>query len=217
LTRSRNDNAQGADVATTGDSPLERVGRAVAERRVEVGLLSQRELAKAAAVGLNTAGQLERGQTFPVAANRSKLEDALQWPRGTLDALRRGRPVPQPQPRPAPARTEPVPPAGDARTTVRALGIAKGVAAVAGACTRILAAQGGDAQALAALSDLENQLLELESLIAASLPHVTGSSFNETMAALAQIREYRDAIRSAAGDPTVSAAAPGTTLASAKS
>src|SRR3954452_22121624 len=71
-----------------------RVGHAVADRRLEVGFATQRELAEAAGVALNTAAMLERGRTFPRRSNAHKLERALQWPTGTLAALRRGEPLP---------------------------------------------------------------------------------------------------------------------------
>src|SRR5271166_4017534 len=96
--------------ASNGVSPLVRVGQAVAERRLDLGL-SQRQLADKAGVGLNTAALLERGHTFPRAANARKIEDALQWPRGTLAALRRGGPPPQTGS--APALSPTVPPNPD--------------------------------------------------------------------------------------------------------
>lgn len=211
----------------SGESPLERVGKAVADRRVEVGLETQRELADAANVSLNTAALLERGKSFPHRINRVKFEDALQWPRGTLDALRRGEPIPQTQPRPAAALTaqpsfESV--STDPRTTLQALGIAKAIAAISAICAQILVRHSNSAQAKATLRDLDDQLLQLESLIVASLPHVRGKSFSETMSALTELHEYRDVIRDAAGDAqastetaTPSAGAPRTRLASAKS
>ncbi|ULP45443.1 MULTISPECIES: helix-turn-helix domain-containing protein [Mycobacterium simiae complex] len=204
--------------APTDETPLERVGKAVADRRLEVGFETQRELAEAADVSLNTAALLERGKSFPHRVNRAKFEDALQWPRGALDALRRGQPIPQSAPRPATAPT-PTPAPTDPRTNLQALGIATAVAAIAATCTQILVSQSNNPQAKAALRDLDTQLLQLESLIAASLPHVGGSSFSETMSALTQLHEYRDIIRDAAADEsaTPSAGAPRTRMASARS
>lgn len=201
------------------ETPFDRVGKAVAERRIEVGFETQRELAEAAGVALNTAALLERGKSWPQAANRTKFEDALQWPRGTLNALRRGQPIPESAPRPAVARSAPVAPT-DPRANLQALGIATAVAAIAATCTRILVRDNSNPDAKAALRELDNQLLQLESLIAASLPHVAGSSFSETMSALAQLHEYRDVIRDAAEAPpqsaTRSADAPRTRMASAR-
>ncbi|MGH3970509.1 MAG: helix-turn-helix transcriptional regulator [Mycobacterium sp.] len=207
-----------------GESPLERVGRAVADRRVEVGFETQRELADAAGLSLNTAALLERGKSFPHRANRIKFEDALGWPRGTLDALRRGAPVPDAASAPAPERVlESVSAAAAARTDLQALTIAKAVAAIAATCTKMLVSQRGNAQAQATLRDLDDQLLQLESLIAASLPHVARTSFSETMSALAQLHEYRDVIRDAAqaaettSEVRRSGGEPRTRMASAKS
>lgn len=201
------------------ETPFDRVGKAVAERRIEVGFETQRELAEAAGVALNTAALLERGKSWPQAANRTKFEDALQWPRGTLNALRRGQPIPESAPRPAVAPSAPVAPT-DPRANLQALGIATAVAAIAATCTRILVRDNSNPDAKAALRELDNQLLQLESLIAASLPHVAGSSFSETMSALAQLHEYRDVIRDAAEAPpqsaTPSADAPRTRMASAR-
>ncbi|MEE6140468.1 helix-turn-helix transcriptional regulator [Mycobacterium sp. 050128] len=201
------------------ETPFDRVGKAVAERRIEVGFETQRELAEAAGVALNTAALLERGKSWPQAANRTKFEDALQWPRGTLNALRRGQPIPESAPRSAVAPSAPVAPT-DPRANLQALGIATAVAAIAATCTRILVRDNNNPDAKAALRELDNQLLQLESLIAASLPHVAGSSFSETMSALAQLHEYRDVIRDAAEAPpqsaTPSAGAPRTRMASAR-
>src|SRR6478672_898186 len=85
------------------DPAIARVGHAVADRRLEVGFATQRELAEAAGVALNTAAQLERGRTFPRRSNAHKLEQALKWPTGALAALRRGDPVPGGQRSTAPA------------------------------------------------------------------------------------------------------------------
>lgn len=204
--------------APTEETPYERVGKAVADRRIEVGFETQRELAEAVGVALNTAALLERGKSWPNTANRTKFEDALQWPRGTLNALRRGQPIPE-SPPPRPAAPPPSAPT-DPRTNLQALGIATAVAAIAATCTRVLVRDTSNPDAKAALRELDNQLLQLESLIAASLPHVAGSSFSETMSALAQLHEYRDVIRDAADTApqgtTPPAGAPRTRTASAR-
>jgi hypothetical protein len=171
-------------MVTGGETPLERVGRAVEKRRTELGFGTQRELAERAGVGLNTAALLERGKSFPRPSNRIKFEQALRWPPGTLTALRRGEPVPT---------GEPGPPMGNAPANMQALQIAKGVAALATVCRQILLGQNNNPQAQAALDELDNHVLQLESVIAASLPHVAGSSFNETVAALAELHAIRNA------------------------
>jgi DNA-binding XRE family transcriptional regulator len=175
-------------------SPLDRVGQAVVERRLDLGL-TQRELADKAGVSLNTAALLERGHTFPRRANARKLEEALEWPRGTLAELRRGG---QPTAPAGPAQRPPSPPAvvPVAGSSAQALAIAKGVVGVAETCMRILADRGGDPAAAQALRDLDAQLLGLETLIAASLPHA--ESFDDTMSALAELHRRREAVRDAA-------------------
>jgi hypothetical protein len=177
---------------------LERVGRAVAARRVELGFDTQAELAAAARVALNTAALLERGKTWPQRVNRTKLEDALQWPHGTLEAVRSGSAVPRDATAPAPPQPVPVAPVGGAtRTDLQALTIAKAVAAVAATCAEVLLRERSE-KARTTLRQLDDLLLQLESLITATLPHLVGSSWSETMSAAAQLHEYREVIRDAA-------------------
>lgn len=175
---------------TGGGSRLLRVGQAVAERRLDLGL-SQRQLAEKAGVGLNTAALLERGHTFPRAANARKIEDALEWPRGTLTELRRGGSPPNPAPS-LPLAPAPASPGGSAQAST----IAQGVVGVAATCMRILTERGSDKAAAAALRELDVQLLGLETVIAASLPHA--ESFDETVSALSELHRLRDSIREAA-------------------
>src|SRR5262245_20636162 len=148
-----------------------RVGHAVADRRLEMGFATQRELADAAGVALNTAAMLERGRTFPRRSNAHKLERALKWPPGTLAALRRGEPVPGGQP-PSTAQA-PAGTAGPAAPTaavssVHAVAIARGVVNVAARAIQILLRHADDPETGALLRDLDTQLLSLETTIAAS-------------------------------------------------
>lgn len=199
---SRDDRAEAKD-AVRPQTPkdwddLERVGCAVAARRVELGFDTQAELASAAGVALNTAALLERGKTWPQRANRTKLEDALQWPHGTLEAVRTGSDVPRETTVAAPPRPAPVAPVGGAaRTDLQALTIAKAVAAIAATCAEVLLRERSE-KARATLRQLDDLLLQLESLITATLPHLVGSSWSETMSAAAQLHEYREVIRDAA-------------------
>lgn len=179
----------------SGDPGLARVGRAVAERRLELGFASQRELAEKAGVALSTAAHLERGHTFPRRSNARKLEAALDWPPGTLVAIRRGEPLPSPASHLF-ARSPAVSPS--ATSTAQALGIASAVAGVAATCMNIVVRHtSADPAAAQALRELDAQLLELETLIAASLPHA--ESFDDTMSALAEVHRHREALRQAAG------------------
>jgi transcriptional regulator with XRE-family HTH domain len=175
-----------------GDAGLSRVGRVVAERRLELGFNSQRELAEKAGVALSTAAQLERGHTFPRRANARKLELALQWPPGRLADIRRGgQPSPTTGQAPLPATIER--PGGSAQ----ALAIANGVVGVAATCMDILVRHGeSDPETVKALRELDAELLQLETLIAASLPHA--ESFDDTMSTLAELHRQRDAIKQAA-------------------
>lgn len=175
-----------------GDAALAGVGRVVAERRLELGFNSQRELAEKAGVALSTAAQLERGHTFPRRANARKLEQALQWPSGTLAEIRRGG-----QP-PLTTRQAPLPAAIERPgSSAQALAITNGVVGVAATCMDILVRHGGsDPETGKALRELDTQLLQLETLIAASLPHA--ESFDDTMSALAELHRQRDAIKHAA-------------------
>lgn len=216
--------AQAKDAVSTQtpnhENPLERVGRAVADRRVELGLETQRDLADAAGVSLNTAALLERGKSFPHRTNRIKFEDALQWPRGTLDAVRRGGDVPAAPPL-SPRAVDSAPAAGATRTDLLALTIATAVAAIAATCTEVLVRERSE-QARLTLRKLDDQLLQLESVITAILPHMVGTSWSETMSAAVQLHEYREVIRDAAQQADTGAArrsggAPGTRMASAKS
>jgi DNA-binding XRE family transcriptional regulator len=178
-----------------------RVGHAVADRRLEMGFATQRELAEAAGVALNTAAQLERGRTFPRRSNAHKLEQALKWPTGTLTALRRGEPVPGGQPpstAPAPAVTAAPTAPSPAVSSVHAVAIASGVVNVAARAIQILLRHAADdPETGALLRDLDTQLLGLETMIAASLPHAA-DSFDDTMLALAEVHRHREALKAAA-------------------
>lgn len=170
------------------DPSVARAGRAVADRRLECGLTTQRELADKAGVALNTAAMLERGHSFPRAGNARKIERALDWPAGMLTALRRGEALPTPaQPRP------PAPATGG----VHAVSIAQGVVKIAGLCAEVLLRDSADdPNSAILLRDLSDQLLALETMIAASLPHAA-DAFDETVAALEEVHRNREALQSA--------------------
>jgi transcriptional regulator with XRE-family HTH domain len=153
---------------------------------------SQRELAETAGVALNTAAQLERGHTFPRRSNAHKLENALQWPVGTLAAIRRGEAVPSGQTPPAPVLAEP-----PTTSSVHAVGIAAAAVNISATAVDILMRHvSDDPQAGTALRELDAHLLALETLIAASLQHT--ELFDETVAALADVHRHREALKAAA-------------------
>jgi transcriptional regulator with XRE-family HTH domain len=76
------------------DPGVLRAGLAVARRREELEL-SQRWLAREKIVNGGTLGALEKGRRFPRPRTLAKLEDALQWPRGTIARLRDGESPPE--------------------------------------------------------------------------------------------------------------------------
>jgi transcriptional regulator with XRE-family HTH domain len=186
-----------AKAEPSGESAEARVGQAVADRRMDLGL-TQKELAEKAGLAMNTAALLERGRTFPRAANARKLEDALEWPRGTIGRIRTGAPAPTSSPaRAEAARTDSPAPAAAPGSSAQALAIANGVVRIAATCMKILVrSQGSDPEAGAGLRELDAQLLGLETLIAASL--LEAESFDDTMSTLVELHRHRDAIRQAA-------------------
>lgn len=85
-------NAESIDESTDGPDPgMARAGAAAAARRRELDI-SQRRLA---AEGIINAGALiafEKGRSWPRERTRSKLEEVLRWPPGTITRLRNGEP-----------------------------------------------------------------------------------------------------------------------------
>lgn len=80
------------DGAAIVDPGMARAGAAAAARRRELDI-SQRSLA---ADGIINAGALisfEKGRSWPRDKTRSKLEEVLRWPQGTISRLRAGGPA----------------------------------------------------------------------------------------------------------------------------
>lgn len=179
-----------------------RVSRFLKRRRGELGL-SQRGLAEAAKVSLGMITRIEREVGLPRTSNTPKLEDALQWPRGTFQMIREGHEPPQIAPRPASATTEaPSPPpavgGGGAAQHAQALSITSAVIGIAEICLQVLRGESAEGAASQALTQLDTQLRHLESLIAASLPDA--ESFDDAMAVLRDVHHGRQAIKKAAED-----------------
>ncbi len=65
-----------------------RAGAAVAARREELKL-TQRYLARSGIVNAGALIDFEKGRRWPRKATLAKLEDALQWPHGTIARIRR--------------------------------------------------------------------------------------------------------------------------------
>jgi transcriptional regulator with XRE-family HTH domain len=84
---------QRPDQTEEPDPGVVRAGAAAAARRRELDI-SQRSLA---ADGIINAGALiafEKGRSWPRKRTRTKLEEVLQWPAGTISRIRRGEPAP---------------------------------------------------------------------------------------------------------------------------
>lgn len=197
---------------TSGDADptLARLRECVARRRVELGL-SQRSLAELAGVSVGTATRLERGAGPPRVSTVPKLEDALQWPRGTFQAIRDGQDPPKISPRqPSPGDSRPTPTTSPVPTSMvstkalrganqyaQALSIASAVVAISAVCLDVLTGRLDDADArVRALSGLDAHMRQVESLIAASLPDA--ESFDDAMAVLREVHQSRESIQKAA-------------------
>ncbi|MDT5146724.1 MAG: hypothetical protein QOC58_1369 [Mycobacterium sp.] len=72
----------------TVDSGVARAGAAVAARREELKL-TQRYLARSGIVNAGALIDFEKGRRWPRKATLARLEDALQWPHGTIARIRR--------------------------------------------------------------------------------------------------------------------------------
>ena len=72
------------------DPGIARAGAAVAARREELKL-TQRYLARSGIVNAGALIDFEKGRRWPRKATLAKLEDALQWPHGTITRIRRER------------------------------------------------------------------------------------------------------------------------------
>lgn len=72
---------------------IARAGAAVAARREELKL-TQRYLARAGIVNAGALIDFEKGRRWPRKATLARIEDALQWPPGTITRIRRGGPAP---------------------------------------------------------------------------------------------------------------------------
>lgn len=72
------------------DPGVARAGAAVTARREELKL-TQRYLARSGIVNAGALIDFEKGRRWPRKATLAKLEDALQWPHGTIARIRRER------------------------------------------------------------------------------------------------------------------------------
>ncbi|ETZ66985.1 hypothetical protein L841_3235 [Mycobacterium sp. MAC_080597_8934] len=188
------------------EEALARIGDAVREARLTLGISSQAALAERAGVVTNTVAFLERGQKMPWMANRRKIESALNWPVGSLTAmLHEGAPAPtqrlQPVPTTTPQPEEPTPPAsGELSGWVlnAALRVTEMAATIADIAARY-SANAPEAQAV--LAELSSQTNALEQVLSAGLVDaLTGAESDEVVdqlyAVMTQIRRSRKTFRS---------------------
>lgn len=189
------------------DPSLVRLRDFVARRRAELGL-SQRRFAELAGVSLGTATRLERGAGPPRVSTVPKLEDALEWPRGTFQAIRDGEDPPKVPPRSperGAQRVGPVASTPSSTTAMRsatqygqALSIASSVVAISAVCLEVLTSELDEPSArVAALNELDSNMRQMESLIAASLPDAD-SAFDEAIAVMREVHDSRESIQKAA-------------------
>jgi transcriptional regulator with XRE-family HTH domain len=86
------------DVTTTWriddlDPGVVRAGAAAAARRRELDI-SQRSLAADGVINAGALIAFEKGRSWPRERTRTRLEEILRWPRGTIARIREGRPLP---------------------------------------------------------------------------------------------------------------------------
>jgi transcriptional regulator with XRE-family HTH domain len=72
------------------DRQRKRLGEIIAERRKELGLWRQRDLADSAGVGIEVVNNLENGRRFASDRNIYRIEVALDWSIGAMERIGRG-------------------------------------------------------------------------------------------------------------------------------
>lgn len=84
-----------SDTTTSGeiDPAIARVGAAVAARRRQLDI-TQRSLARDKIINAGALIAFEKGRSWPRQRTRAALEQLLQWPPGSIEALREGSVVP---------------------------------------------------------------------------------------------------------------------------
>jgi transcriptional regulator with XRE-family HTH domain len=83
----------GEDAEVT-DPGIVRAGRAVAERRKALGI-AQRQMAADGVLNAGALVSFEKGRSWPQERTLARLETALQWPAGTIAAIRRDDAAPE--------------------------------------------------------------------------------------------------------------------------
>lgn len=75
------------------DPGMARAGAAFADRRRQLDI-AQRELARQGVITASSLIAFEKGRSWPRERTRTMLEEVVQWPAGTLAAIRSGGEVP---------------------------------------------------------------------------------------------------------------------------
>jgi transcriptional regulator with XRE-family HTH domain len=94
------------------ESGRTRLGQAMEQRRIALRMAWQ-DVAKAANLSVAGLGAIRRGERSPMPLTRRKLEDALRWQAGSIEAIQAGG-----DPTPISSGGEPSP--GDELTRLRA-------------------------------------------------------------------------------------------------
>ncbi|MDV6979303.1 helix-turn-helix domain-containing protein [Mycobacterium intracellulare] len=179
------------------DPGVVRAGRAVAERRLELGI-SQREIDRRKILNASTLIKFEKGDSWPRPKTLEKLEEALQWPIGYITALRRGAAVGPPVHEPGnDDATEVLTDTIQAPMMARTVELAMQTLSKAIADLPEPTASDFTPKAIAILADLR----KLEGLASNAARHATGGP--DALKALSSVRRsYNDVMMRAAGSPT---------------
>lgn len=186
------------------DPGVVRAGAAAAARRRELDI-SQRSLATDGIINAGALIAFEKGRSWPRERTRTKLEEVLQWPTGTIGRIRHGEPVADD------TTTQAVPVNGSSADDSEADGaaslIAQAVVAAVDGCSLAIAAlpPAEDAEfnerAAPILADLRQ--LEAIAVRATRISQITP----ELIKALSAVRRHRDELM------TLGASAPDAPLA----
>lgn len=188
------------------DPGVVRAGRAVAERRKELGL-SQREMARRDILNASALLKFEKGESWPRPKSLEKLEEVLKWPPGYITGLRRGAGLAAPSPAPAPPSpvsapgqneaTEVLTDAIHAPMMARTVELAMQTLSVAIADLPEPTAPDFTAKATTILADLR----KLEGLASNAARHATGGA--DAVKTLSRVRRsYNKVMMQAAGSRT---------------
>lgn len=178
------------------DPGIVRAGRAVAERRQQLGI-SQRSLERDGIFNQSALINFEKGRSWPRSRTLEKLETVLQWPTGYITNLRRGAVLAPPSAATgSDEATEVFTDSIQAPMMARTVELAMQALSAAVADLPEPTAPDFTAKATAILADLR----KLEGLASNAARQPTGGP--EVMKALSSVRRsYHDVMMRAAGSP----------------